>query len=44
VWSAVIRVVAAEADRDAIAIAGASGPESASVRESSSDPGATLGA
>jgi hypothetical protein len=46
VWSAMIRVVAAEANRDdgAISVAEASGPESASVRESSSDPSATLGA
>jgi hypothetical protein len=42
----VIRVVAAEANRDdgAIAVAEADGPESASVREPSSDPSATLGA
>jgi hypothetical protein len=44
VWSAVIRVVAAEADRDAIAIVEAGGQKSASVGEPSSDPNATLGA
>jgi hypothetical protein len=44
VWSALIRVVAAEADRDAIAIVGADGQKSAPVGEPSSDPSATLGA
>jgi hypothetical protein len=43
VWSAVIRVVAAEADREAIEIVEADGPQNASVRDPSSDPSATLG-